>query len=41
MMAYNDSELLSFIQPVPFSINFIAQSQLRGALVIYDAQLAI
>lgn len=37
---FTDSELLSFIQPVPFSINFIAQSQLRGDLVIYDAQLA-
>jgi intracellular sulfur oxidation DsrE/DsrF family protein len=36
---YNDDQLLKFILPIPFSINFIAQSQLKGYLVIYDAQI--
>lgn len=35
---FNDGQLLNFIKPIPFSINFIAQSQLKGSLVIYDAQ---
>jgi intracellular sulfur oxidation DsrE/DsrF family protein len=35
---YNNDQLLKFVLPIPFSINFIAQSQLRGDLVIYDAQ---
>ena len=33
------SQLLIGIKPVQFSIDFIAQSQLKGKLVIYDAQI--
>ena len=37
---FNDNQLLEFVKPIPFSIDFIAQSQLRGHLVVYDAQLS-
>lgn len=37
----NDDQLLKIVLPIPFSINFIAQMQLRGALAIYDAQMGI
>lgn len=34
-------ELLRFVEPISFSVDFIAQSQARkGAVVIYDAKLA-
>jgi intracellular sulfur oxidation DsrE/DsrF family protein len=36
---YMDNQLLEFIKPVPFSINYIARAQLRGDLVIYDSLL--
>jgi intracellular sulfur oxidation DsrE/DsrF family protein len=37
---FNDKQLLPYVKPIQFSIDFIAQSQLRGSLVVYDAQLA-
>jgi intracellular sulfur oxidation DsrE/DsrF family protein len=38
---FNNSQLLPFIKPVPFSIDFIAESQAKEhAVVIYDAQLS-
>lgn len=37
---FNNSQLLSFIKPIPFSIDFIIESQVKKhAVVIYDAQL--
>jgi len=37
---FNNTQLLPFIKPIPFSIDFIAESQAKKqAIVIYDAQL--
>lgn len=37
---FSNEQLLKFVKPIPFSIDFIAQSQLKGALVVYDATLS-
>ena len=35
---FNDSELLNFIQPIPFSVQYLIQQQLAcGSIVIYDS----
>lgn len=36
---FNPSELLTFVKPIPFSVDYIAQSQLKKRIVVYDAQL--
>lgn len=37
---FNRKQLLPFIRPVPFSISYIIQTQIKkGAIVIYDAQI--
>lgn len=36
---FNDSQLLPFIKPIPFSISYIAESEKCGKTVIYDAKL--
>lgn len=35
---FNRNQLFKFVSPIPFSIDYIAQSQLEGKIVIYDAQ---
>jgi intracellular sulfur oxidation DsrE/DsrF family protein len=35
---FKTSQLLPFIKPIKFSIDYIAESQLSGYIVIYDAQ---
>lgn len=36
---FNDSQLLPFVKPIPFSISYIAESEKCGKTVIYDAKL--
>lgn len=37
---YNDSQLLEFIQPIAFSIDYLAKHQAnKKAVIVYDAQL--
>jgi hypothetical protein len=37
---FNVDELLPFVKPIAFSVDFIAESQVkRNAIVVYDAQL--
>jgi intracellular sulfur oxidation DsrE/DsrF family protein len=35
---FTDSDILQFIQPVPFSIDYIIQCQLQGDVIIYDSK---
>lgn len=35
---FNRDQLLKVVTPIPFSIDYIAQSQLEGKIVIYDAK---
>lgn len=36
---YNNIQLLKIIKPIKFSVDYIAQAQLKGKIVIYDANL--
>ena len=36
---FNNKQLLPFIRPIPFSIAYIAESEKKGKIIIYDAQL--
>lgn len=37
---YNDSDLISYVRPVKFSVDYIAKSVTKGKIVVYDAQLS-
>lgn len=36
---FDNKDLLSFVKPIPFSIDYIARSAKKGKTIIYDAQL--
>lgn len=36
---FNVDQLLDFVEPIPFSIDFIARSEKKGKTVVYDAKL--
>ena len=38
---FNDEQLLKFINPINFSVDYIIQSELKKKIVIYDAQLPL
>lgn len=35
---FTDADLLDFVEPVPFGVNYLVQQELRGAIIIYDAR---
>lgn len=36
---FNNKQLLPFVRPIPFSIDYIARSEKKGKTIIYDARL--
>lgn len=36
---FDVDDLLDFVRPIPFSVDYIARSQLSGSVVVYDAKL--
>ena len=38
---FNNTELLPFVTPVPFSIDYIIEEQFAGAAVVYDSPVNV
>lgn len=36
---FNNKQVLPYVKPVPFSVDYIIRSQQRGKIIIYDAKL--
>ena len=35
---YNNEQLIDFVKPIKFSVDYIAEAESKGKIVIYDAQ---